>query len=46
MIKELGGRKAKEEFALKECPAYIPSASGGGTGEIANTDGSIYENLS
>ena len=29
-------RKAKEEFALKECPAYIPvTAPGGGAGGVA-----------
>ena len=30
------GRKAEEEFALKECPAYIPvTAPGGGAGGVA-----------
>ena len=43
---EGGGRKGKEEFALKECPAYMPvTAPGGGAGGVANSDG-VYEVIS
>ena len=43
VIKE-GGRKDEEEFALKECPAYV-TAPRGGAGEVANTDGRVYETI-
>ena len=36
VIEELGGRQTKEEFSLKECPAYIlVTAPGGGAGGVA-----------